>query len=215
MSVYTELAVQVYNGIVSAPVMRFMPCNRGFVVYISIIEKCRSPTTEKLVSITQIIFSEVTIMSNKIISYKTEDGKNQLVLSSVYENNCSQEETVVVDDNILEVLEESRRAEERNRTWERRHRNKGVYLGNESFEAKLGLVTQSPDETVHSEMYMDYLRQFFDEKVYRRGIMYYLDRFTECEIAEIEGVSQAAVSKSIKTFKEIMGRVYGIEISGK
>ena len=45
--------------------------------------------------------------------------------------------------------------------------------------------------------------------------MYYLDRFTECEIAEIEGVSQAAVSKSIKAFKEIMGMVYGIEISGK
>lgn len=153
-------------------------------------------------------------MSNKIISYKTEDGKNHLVLSSVYENNCSQEETVIVDDSILEVLEESRRAEERNRTWERRHRNKGVYLGNESFEAKLGLVTQAPDETVHSEMYLDYLRQFFDEKVYRRGIMYYLERFTECEIAEIEGVSQAAVSKSVKTFKEIMGRVYGIEISG-
>lgn len=154
-------------------------------------------------------------MSNKIISCKTEDGKNHLVLSSVYENNCSQEETVIVDDSILEVLEESRRAEERNRTWERRHRNKGVYLGNESFEAKLGLVTSPLDETVHSEMYLDYLRQFFDEKVYRRGIMYYLDRFTECEIAEIEGVSQAAVSKSVKVFKEIMGRLYGIEISGK
>ena len=154
-------------------------------------------------------------MSNKIISYKTEDGKNHLVLSSVYENNCSQEETVIVDDSILEVFKESLRAEERNRTWERRHRNKGVYLGNESFEAKLGLVTQAPNETVHSEMYLDYLRQFFDEKVYRRGIMYYLDKFTECEIAEIEGVSQAAVSKSVKAFKNIMGRVYGIEISGK
>lgn len=150
-------------------------------------------------------------MSNKIISYKTEGGKNQLVLSSVYENNCSYEETVVVDDSILEGLEESLRAEERNRTWERRHRNKGVYLGNESFEAKLGLVTQAPDETVHSEMYLDYLGQFFDEKVYRRGIMYYLDRFTECEIADIEGVSQAAISKSIKTFKEIMGMVYDIK----
>lgn len=80
------------------------------------------------------------------------------MLSSVYENNCSQEETVIVDDNILEVLEESRKAEERHHTWERRHRNKGVYLGNESFEAKLGLVTQAPDETVHSEMYLDYLR---------------------------------------------------------
>lgn len=41
--------------------------------------------------------------------------------------------------------------------------------------------------------------------------MYYLDRLTEYEIAEIEGVSQAAVSKSVKAFKEIMGRVYGIE----
>ena len=64
-----------------------------------------------MVSTIKIIFSEVTIMSNKIISYKTEDGKNQLVLSSVYENNCSQEETVAVDDNILEVFEESRRSE--------------------------------------------------------------------------------------------------------
>ena len=150
-------------------------------------------------------------MSNKILSYKTEDGKNQLVLSSVYENNCSQEETVLVDDSILEVLEESRKEEERNRTWERRHRNKGVYLGNESFEAKLGLVTSPLDETVHSEMHLDYLRQFFDEKVYRRGIMYYLDKFTECEIAEIEGVSQAAVSKSVKAFKDIMGKVYGMK----
>ena len=150
-------------------------------------------------------------MSNKIISYKTEDSKNQLVLLSVYENNCSQEETVVVDNNILEVLEESRKDEERNRTRERRHRNKEVYLGNESFEAKLGLVTQAPDETVHSEMYLDYLRQFFDEKIYRRGIMYYLDKFTECEIAEIEGVSQAAVSKSVKAFKDIMGKVYGMK----
>ena len=94
-------------------------------------------------------------MSNEIISYKTEDGKNQLVFSSVYENNCSQEEIVIVYDGILEVLEESRSAEERNRTWERRHRNKGVYLGNESFEAKLGLVTSPLDETVHSEMYLE------------------------------------------------------------
>ncbi len=152
-------------------------------------------------------------MSNKIISYKTEDGKNLLVLSSIYENNCSQEEIVIVDDSILEVLEESRGAEERHRTWERRHRNKGVYLGNESFEAKLGLVTSPSDEAVHSEMYLEYLRRFFDEKVYRRGVMYYLDKFTECEIAEIEGVSQAAVSKSIKTFKEIIVKIYRKQIS--
>lgn len=47
MSVYTELTVQVYNEIVLAPVMRFIPCNRGFVVCENRIEKCRSPPAEK------------------------------------------------------------------------------------------------------------------------------------------------------------------------
>ena len=64
----------------------------------------------------QIIFLEVTIMSNKIISYKTKDGKNYLVLSSVYKNNCSQEEIIIVDGSILKMFEKSRK-EERSCTW--------------------------------------------------------------------------------------------------
>ena len=34
-----------------------------------------------------------------------------------------------------------------------------------SFEGKLEFFTQAPDETVYSEMYLDYLRLFGDEKV--------------------------------------------------
>ncbi|MBS1324629.1 MAG: hypothetical protein HP044_01615, partial [Oscillospiraceae bacterium] len=41
----------------------------------------------------------------KVEVYKTEDGKNCLVLASVYKNNCSQETTVIVEDDVLEVFE--------------------------------------------------------------------------------------------------------------
>ena len=142
----------------------------------------------------------------KVEVYKTEDGKNCLVLASVYKNNCSQETTVIVEDDVLEVFEAARRESERQRSRERRHGLKKIYLGNEDYEAKLGMVTQAPDEEIHSDMYLEYLKQFFDDKVYKRGMMYYLHKFTEAEIAELEGVSQAAVSKSIRAFKEVMAK---------
>lgn len=91
----------------------------------------------------------------KVEVYKTEDGKNCLVLASVYKNNCSQETTVIVEDNVLEVFEAARRESERQRSRERRHGLKKIYLGNEDYEAKLGMVTQAPDEDIHSDMYLE------------------------------------------------------------
>ena len=139
----------------------------------------------------------------KVEVYKTEDGRNCLVLASVYKNNCSQETTVIVEDDVLEVFEAARKETERQRSRERRHGLKKI---------QLGMVTQAPDEDVHSDMYLEYLKQFFDDKVYKRGMMYYLHKFTEAEIAELEGVSQAAVSKSIRTFKEIMAKLYNYDL---
>ena len=84
----------------------------------------------------------------KVEVYKTEDGKNCLVLASVYKNNCSQETTVIVEDGVLEVFEAAHRESERQRSRERRHGLKKIYLGNEEYEAKLGMVTQAPDEGI-------------------------------------------------------------------
>ena len=80
--------------------------------------------------------SEETIMSDeeiKVEVYKTEDGKNCLVLASVYKNNCSQETTVIIEDDVLEVLEAARREKERQRSRKRRHGLKKIYLGNEDY----------------------------------------------------------------------------------
>lgn len=99
----------------------------------------------------------------KIIFSKTEDGMNRLVLSGIYENNCSAEETVVVSDEVLEVFENARREQEKRRSFERRHKIKKIYLGNdEDFDSKLGLVKDAPDEIVQSDIYLEQLKQLFD-----------------------------------------------------
>ena len=139
---------------------------------------------------------------------KTEDGKNLLVLSSVYQHNCSDQKTFVVDHDVLEVFRQSNRDRERERSRKRRH-GSNIYIGeNKNFDAALGLITDAPDEAVESELYLEYIRRFFDDKVYKRGIMYYLQEMTQSEIAEVEGVSATAVHKSIVKFKRVMTELY-------
>lgn len=139
---------------------------------------------------------------------KTEDGRNLLVLSSVYQHNCSDQKTVIVEDDVLEVFRQSNRDQERERSRRRRHGSK-IYIGeNENFDATLGLITNAPDEMIEDKLYLEYIKQFFYDKVYNRGIMYYLQGMTQCEISEIEGVSATAVHKSIVKFKRVMAKLY-------
>ena len=139
---------------------------------------------------------------------KTEDGRNLLVLSSVYQHNCSEQKTVIVDDDVLEVFQQTCRDQERERSRRRRH-GSNLYLGeNENFDATLGLITNAPDEAVVDKLYLEYIKRFFDDKVYKRGIMYYLHGMTQAEIADIERVSATAVHKSIVKFKRVMTELY-------
>lgn len=139
---------------------------------------------------------------------KTEDGRNLLVLSSVYQHNCSDQKTVIVDDDVLEAFQQTCRDQERERSRRRRH-GSNIYLGeNENFDATLGLITNAPDEVVEDKLYLEYIKRFFDDKIYNRGIMYYLQGMTQREIADIEGVSATAIHKSIVKFKRVMTELY-------
>ena len=131
----------------------------------------------------------------KPVFTKTEDGKNLLDLSSVYQHNCSDQKTVIVDDDVLEIFQQAHRDQERERSWKRRHGNRFVYFGSdENFDAKLGLITYAPDETIESDLYLEYIKRFFDEKTYRRGMLYYLHKFSLKEIAEMDSVFSIDVS---------------------
>lgn len=145
----------------------------------------------------------------KLIFSKTEDGKYLVDLSSIYPRNCSEQKTVIVDDDVLAILIESQREQERERSRIRRHINKFIYLGeDENFDAMLGLVADAPDTAVESDLYLEYIKRFFDRKVYERGILYYLHKFSLKEIAEMDGVSEVAIFKSISKFKKIMLDLY-------
>lgn len=154
-------------------------------------------------------------MVNKDIKpvFRTEDGRNLLVLSSVYPDNCSGQETVIVDDDVLEVFQQTNRDLERERSWKRRHGNRFVFLGSdENFDAKLGLTVNAPDEAVESKMYLEHIKQFFENKVYERGMLYFLQNYSLKEIAEMDGVTEVAVFKSISKFKKTMAKLYKIKL---
>lgn len=130
------------------------------------------------------------------------------MLSSVYQHNCSDQKTVIVDDDVLDVFQQLCRDRERERSRRRRH-GSNIYLEeNENFDATLGLITNASDEIVESDLYLEYIRQFFDDKIYKRGIMYYLQGMTQKETAEVEGVSVTAVHKSIVKFKKVISELY-------
>ena len=151
-------------------------------------------------------------MEFKPIFRKTETGENYLELSSVYPNNCSEQKIEVITDEVLEFYESLYRAWDSERVKNNRHKNKKIYLGNEDFEGSIGLFICSHDEKVESEVYLDHIKKFFGNRVYERGMMYYMYKYTEQEISEIENVSQMAVSKSIRLFKKSIAKIYNIEL---
>ncbi|MCM1167136.1 MAG: hypothetical protein NC299_17515 [Lachnospiraceae bacterium] len=149
----------------------------------------------------------------KVEFVKLGENANRVKLSSVYDNNCSEGEYVIVNDDVLEVLQQPEREYERERSRRRRHGNKFIYLGNdENFDAKLGLTVNAPDEAVESKMYLEHIRQFFEDKVYERGMLYFLQNYSLKEIAEMDGVSEVAVFKSVSKFKKTMAKLYKIKL---
>lgn len=132
-------------------------------------------------------------------------------ISSVYPSNCSEQKSEIVTNEVIETYENIFRKWNSKRVSECRHRNKKIYLGNEDFEASIGAVTYSHEETVESDIYLEYISQFFSDVVFKRGMMYYMEKYTEKEIAEIEKVSQTAVSNSICVFKNTMAKLYNID----
>ena len=147
----------------------------------------------------------------KPVFNKTETGEICLDISSVYPTNCSEQKSEIVKKDIIEAYENIFRTWDNKRVSEYRHRNKKIYLGNEDFEASIGAVTYSHEEIVESDIYLEYISQFFSNVVFKRGMMYYMEKYTEKEIAEIENVSQTAVSNSICLFKKTMAELYKID----
>ena len=125
---------------------------------------------------------------------------NLIRLSDIYQNPCGTEEFVEVSDEVMLFLAECRKKEYRD--YSRDYRNVAPI----SFtERELGEVyhvfSPGADESYFTKLLSDELyaamRQLKPEAA-RRFYLYHAEGLTMKRIAEVEGVSQYAVSKSIK-----------------
>ena len=120
-----------------------------------------------------------------------------------WEFNNGEKVTVEVEDCLGDVILESRRKEESGDHYERIHTysiDAMVYEGKDYADPK----------SVESRYDDDLLKKEIDEAfasltpMQMRRLELYIDGATEAEIAEAEGVSQAAVSYSLNRIKNVL-----------
>ena len=136
----------------------------------------------------------------KVEFVKVGENANCIKLSNIYDNNCSSQEYVVVDDEMLEYLiAETRKANANERSF-RRH---FVCLPEEdTVAAKIGAVTASAEEKYLTEADAEELNKVLTifstltnaqrRRIYKR----FKENLSFEEIGRSEGVGASAIKRS-------------------
>lgn len=139
---------------------------------------------------------------NKVEFVKVCENVNRVKLSSIYPDNCSKQEYVIVDDDTLEYLiaEELKANAE-----ERRLRRHFVALPeDETAAAKMGAMTASAEERYFTEANAEELNKIIviistltraqRRRIYKR----FKENLSFEEIGRDEGVSASAIKRVVK-----------------
>ena len=136
----------------------------------------------------------------KVEFVKVGENANRVKLSSIYDNNCSSQEYVVVDDEMLEYLIAATRKANANERSFRRH---FICLPEEdTVAAKIGAVTASAEEKYFTEADTDELSQILailstlTNAQRRRIYKHFKENLSFEEIGRSEGVSASAIKRS-------------------
>lgn len=143
----------------------------------------------------------------KIRSEKTADGLNRLKLSSVYNNNCSEQNYVDVNDETLEGLKSLARCQRRQDSKD--YRNLSIY----AYDSLTDMTASVEDEYV-AKLESAQLRNalmLLKPIIRRRFIRRYLLGMSCEKIGQLDGVSRTAVSLSIKNARILLKKHLGDE----
>ena len=144
----------------------------------------------------------------KVEFIKVGENANRVKLLSLYDNNCSSQEYVVVDDEMLEYLIAATRKANAN---ERRYRRHFICLPEEdTVAAKIGVVTASAEEkylteagTVELSKILTILSTLTNaqrRRIYKR----FNENLSFEEIGRSEGVSASVIKRSCEiTFQKL------------
>lgn len=145
---------------------------------------------------------------NKVEFVKVGENVNRVKLSSIYANNCSDQEYVIVDDEMLEYLIVS---EQKENNKERRFRRHYVALpDDETAAAKMGAVTSSVEEDFLSKADAEELKKLqaiislLTSAQRRRIYKRFKENLSFEDIGRSEGVSASAIKRSCEiAFKKL------------
>ncbi len=147
----------------------------------------------------------------KVIKYeKIAKDKNLVTLATAYDHNCSRQQTVEVSDAVLAVMLRYEKLENKYGRNQRNHRED--MPDNDYDAAKKGLVMPSADEMLEAEelrkeeeakieaekKHIIEIASLLTVKERRRVYMFAKKGLNYSEIAELDGVSTAAVTLSCK-----------------
>ena len=143
------------------------------------------------------------VKDKKVRFEKIENGENRVILSSVYEINCSEEITVDVSDEVLLCLEAFARAEN---NYNRRLRNNPdtVEFDEIKHGEMFGCCEKSFEEQTLEKIWFDKLIENCSETVIRRARLAINENMSARAIAEMEGVHHSSVNESLKKIKEVL-----------
>lgn len=160
--------------------------------------------------ITKFLFSTIKILEVAILNNKC-DKTSLIFLSDYYTNNCSEQECIEVKDEILEAYKEFQEIDRKLDNWDRNHRKKiifdEIYIGE-----ILGKRINSYEEYISEKIFIESLMSLCGKTIFRRSMQYYWNGRTLQDIADEENISVSAVSKSVKTFKMLMCKIYEISL---
>ena len=143
------------------------------------------------------------IRDKKVCYEKTENGKNRVLLSSIYGTNCSEEKTVDVSDEVLLCLETFTR-EENNYNRKLRDNPDTVEFNEVMHGEMFGYCEHSFEEQTIEKICLDRLVEECGETAIRRFKLVVNENLSARAIAELEGVHHSSVDESLKKIKNVL-----------
>ena len=143
------------------------------------------------------------VYDKKVRFEKSENGGNRVTISSVYDFNCSVENTVDVSDEVLFWLEVFVR-EDNNYNRKLRDNPDTVEFDEVKHGEMFGYCEKSFEEQAVENIWFESAIKGCGETAIRRAKLAINQRLSARAIAEIEGVHHSSVDESLKKIKDVL-----------
>ncbi len=143
------------------------------------------------------------VYDKKVRFEKSENGENRVAVSSVYDFNCSGENTVDVSDEVLFWLEAFVR-EDNNYNRKLRDNPDTVEFDEVKHGEMFGCCEESFEEQAIENIWFENTIKDCGETAIRRARLAVNQNLSARAIAEIEGVHHSSVDESLKKIKNTL-----------